>query len=92
MLYETLLGAATSTGVTTPEWSISVAVVMIACNLFVIAIGKWAIKNPGVGPALPASLPGVWDKFGFAELLATTSLGHVLGAGIILGLANAGLL
>lgn len=92
MLQETLLGVANSNGVTTPEWSISVAIIMITCNLFVIAIGKWAIKNPGAGPILPVALPGIWEKFGIPELLATTSLGHLLGAGMILGLANAGLL
>ncbi|MFN8968700.1 MAG: photosystem I reaction center subunit PsaK, partial [Pseudanabaena sp.] len=29
--------------------------------------------------------------FGLAELLAVTSFGHLLGAGLILGLAQAGL-
>lgn len=65
---------------------------MITCNLFVIAIGRYAIQKPGAGPALPFSLPGLFEGFGVPELLATTSLGHVLGAGMILGLGNAGLL
>ncbi|MBE9039992.1 photosystem I reaction center subunit PsaK, partial [Oscillatoriales cyanobacterium LEGE 11467] len=42
---------------TTVSWSPKVAILMIACNLFALAIGNWAIKNPGVGPALPAELP-----------------------------------
>ena len=65
---------------------------MIACNLFVIAIGRYAIKNPGRGPSLPVSLPGLFENFGLPELLATASLGHVLGAGVILGLGSAGIL
>lgn len=65
---------------------------MIMCNLFVISIGKYAIQKPGAGPALPFSLPLVFEGFGVPELLATMSLGHLLGAGMILGLANAGLL
>ncbi|MEM9003517.1 MAG: photosystem I reaction center subunit PsaK [Cyanobacteria bacterium P01_F01_bin.86] len=77
---------------TTPEWSPKVALIMITCNLFVIAIGRSAIQNSGAGPQLPVSLPGLFEGFGLPELLATTSFGHILGAGMILGLANAGLL
>ncbi|MEM0981517.1 MAG: photosystem I reaction center subunit PsaK [Cyanobacteria bacterium P01_H01_bin.58] len=76
----------------TPTWSIQVALIMITCNLFVIAIGHYAIQKPGAGPALPFTLPGLFEGFGVPELLATTSLGHILGAGMILGLGNAGLL
>ena len=76
----------------TIDWNPSVALVMIMCNLFAIAIGRYAIQNSGQGPDLPVPKPEVWDKFGLPELLATTSLGHILGAGIILGLGNAGVL
>ncbi len=76
----------------TIDWNPSVALVMIMCNLFTIAIGRYAIQNSGQGPDLPVPKPEVWDKFGLPELLATTSLGHILGAGIILGLGNAGVL
>ena len=76
----------------TIDWNPSVALVMIMSNLFCIAIGRYAIQNPGQGPNFPVPKPEVWDKFGFPELLATTSLGHILGAGIILGLGNAGVL
>ena len=67
---------------------------MILCNVFAIIVGRFAIKNAGVGPDLPAgeSKPDILKKFGLAELLATTSFGHILGAGFILGLANAGIL
>lgn len=76
----------------TIDWNPSVALVMIMSNLFCIAIGRYAIQNPGQGPSLPVPKPEVWERFGIAELLATTSLGHILGAGIILGLGNAGVL
>ncbi len=76
----------------TPVWSFQTALIMITCNLFVIAIGRYAIQKPGAGPTLPFSLPGLFDGFGVPELLATASLGHILGAGMILGLGNAGLL
>jgi len=76
----------------TVEWNFSVALVMILANAFAIAIGRFAIKRPGVGPDLPVNKPGVWRNFGIPELLATVSFGHILGTGMILGLANAGLL
>lgn len=77
----------------TPTWGFTTAIVMLVCNLVAIAIGRFAIANPGEGPALPFPMPeDLFGKFGVPELLATTSLGHILGAGVILGLANSGML
>lgn len=77
---------------TTAPWSINTAIVMVAANLFAIAIGYYAIQQKGVGPKMPVELPAMFTGFGIAELLATASFGHILGAGFVLGLANAGLL
>ena len=77
---------------TTTEWNFSVAIIMIFCNLLAVVIGRFAIKQAGVGPDLPVGKPALWKNFGLAELLATFSFGHILGAGMILGLANAGAL
>jgi photosystem I subunit 10 len=76
----------------TPTWSFSVGLIMITCNLFAISIGRYAIKMKGVGPGLPVEVPGLFQGFGIPELLATASFGHILGAGMILGLSQAGLL
>lgn len=76
----------------TVSWGPNVALVMILCNLFALVVGRFAIKKSGFGPALPISQPGLWKNFGVPELLATASFGHLLGAGMILGLANAGAL
>lgn len=66
-------------------WSLKIAMIMIVCNLISIGIGRYAIKIRGLGPSIPVlGLEG----FGLPELLATTSLGHVLGAGTILGLKS----
>jgi photosystem I subunit X len=73
-----------------PNWTVQVGIIMIFCNLFAFFIGRYAIKNKGQGPNLPASLPDVLQGFGLPELLATTSFGHILGAGMILGLRAAG--
>ncbi|HEY9827834.1 MAG TPA: photosystem I reaction center subunit PsaK [Stenomitos sp.] len=72
------------------NWNIQVGIVMVLCNLFAFFIGRYAIKNKGVGPKLPTPLPDVLQGFGLPELLATTSFGHILGAGMILGLRAAG--
>ena len=76
------------------EWSPKVAIVMITCNLVAIVIGYYGIskQNRGQGPDLPVSLPAIFTGFGIPELLATTSFGHILGAGMILGLGSAGML
>ena len=89
MTYLTLL-ATTSAVPTTLEWSPKVAVVMIICNVLAIAFGKYTIKYPDAGPKLPA--PQMFGGMGLPALLGTTSLGHVLGFGVILGLANLGIL
>ena len=74
----------------TVEWSPLVGGVMVLCNVLAIAHGKATMSNPGTGPALPN--PDLFGGMGWPALLATTSLGHVLGFGAILGLANIGIL
>lgn len=88
MIYQSLVAAIPST----VSWSPSVGLVMVLCNLVAIAIGRPAIQQRGVGPKLPVSLPGLFSGFGWPEFLATMSFGHLLGAGVILGLGNAGVL
>ncbi|WP_319419342.1 photosystem I reaction center subunit PsaK [Pleurocapsa sp. FMAR1] len=87
MTYLTLLAA---TVPNTVSWSPKVAIVMIVCNIAAIAFGRFTIKNKSVGPALPS--PALFGGMGLPALLGATSFGHVLGAGVILGLANAGAL
>lgn len=73
----------------TVSWSSQIAAIMIICNLIAIAIGRYAIKIRGIGPSIPISQ---MEGFGLPELLATTSLGHILGAGTIIGLSANGIL
>jgi photosystem I subunit 10 len=89
LFYSTLLAVAPRA----VEWSIGVGITMLVSNLVAIAIGRYAISRKGVGPKLPVELPDPFGgEFGLPELLATASFGHVLGAGAILGLSNAGVL
>ena len=73
----------------TLEWSPKIAIIMIICNCISIAIGRYAIKVRGLGPGIP--ILGL-EGFGLPELLATTSLGHLVGAGVILGLGSTGII
>ena len=75
---------------TTIEWNINVGLTMIICNIVAIAIGKFTMKNISADPQLPGG--AFFGGMGLPALLATTSFGHVLGAGVILGLASSGAL
>ena len=88
MTYLTLLAAANVPN--TISWSPKVAFVMIVCNIIAIAFGKFTMKNPSADPQLPS--PSLFGGMGLPALLGTTSFGHLLGAGAILGLANVGAL
>ena len=85
----TLLAVATSAP-STVSWSPKVAIVMIICNIIAIAFAKFTMKNPGAAPQLPS--PEFFGGMGLPALLGSTSFGHLLGAGVILGLANIGAL
>jgi photosystem I subunit 10 len=75
---------------TTLVWNTNVAITMIICNIIAIAIGKASMQNYSAGPQLP--MPAFFGGMGLPAVLATTSFGHILGAGVILGLASLGAL
>lgn len=87
-----LLAAVQPTVPATPSWTPTIGLIMIACNLLAIAIGRFAIEKPGVGPDLPMDKPALFRNFNIPELLATMSFGHIIGTGVILGLTYAGAL
>nr|WDB00578.1 photosystem I subunit X [Cavernulicola chilensis] len=73
------------------SWNPYAAVIMFASNLLAILIGRYSIKIRGLGPTIPLGSSDI-GEFGLPELLATTSLGHIIGAGTIIGLFNMGIL
>jgi len=83
-IYNTLLLLSKSTEQTN-LWSIKISLIMIISNLLAIAIGRYAIKTRSANNSV--SILGL-EGLGVAELLATTSLGHIIGAGTILGLRS----
>nr|YP_009397189.1 photosystem I reaction center subunit X [Thuretia quercifolia]ARW66375.1 photosystem I reaction center subunit X [Thuretia quercifolia] len=66
-------------------WSVKIGIIMIICNLISIGLGRYAITTRSLGPSIP--ILGL-EGLGLAELLATTSLGHIIGAGTIIGLRS----
>lgn len=72
------------------DWSPTIGIIMLLCNIFAIAVAKLNVKFPNAEPALPSS--NLFGGFGLPALLGATSFGHVLGAGVILGLSNMGVL
>lgn len=74
----------------TPEWSPKIAIVMIICNVIAIVFGRLTMQKPDADPQLPA--PQFFGGLSLPGLIGTTSFGHLLGAGAILGLANLGVL
>ena len=76
MLYSTLI-VATSSFPLSDGWNPAMGIVMILCTIIAIAIGKSTMPNPGVGQALP--MPEMFGGMGWPALLATTSLGHIIG-------------
>jgi photosystem I subunit 10 len=86
LLTSTLLAVAPNT----LEWSPTVAAVMVGCNILAIAIAKFTMKNPSAPPAMPAS--NFFGGFGLPAVIGSTCFGHILGAGVILGLSNMGVL
>jgi photosystem I subunit X len=74
----------------TLEWSPTVGLTMVACNIVAIAFAKATVKNYSAGPGMPSA--PMFGGFGLPAVLGATSFGHVLGAGVILGLSNMGVL
>lgn len=72
----------------TPEWSASVASVMIICNLLAIAVVRFWLPIPAQGGASNANS----TENSVLQLLTGASIGHIIGVGVILGLANIGVL
>lgn len=86
MLNSALLAAVPNT----LEWSPTVGLVMIICNILAIAFAKATVKYPNVGPEMPSS--NMFGGFSLPAVLGATSFGHIIGAGVILGLSNLGVL
>ncbi|TAE98385.1 MAG: photosystem I reaction center subunit PsaK [Oscillatoriales cyanobacterium] len=61
----------------TVEWSPTIGLIMVVCNILAIAFGKLTIQHQSTGGAMPSA-----NMFG--------GFGLILGAGTILGLSYIG--
>ena len=84
-MINSILLAAEATVPATPTWSISIGVVMILCNILGLLTVRYATQSRG-------SQPSLGGLIGIPQLVAGTCFGHILGAGVILGLTNMGAL
>ncbi|MEW6494069.1 MAG: photosystem I reaction center subunit PsaK [Cyanobacteriota bacterium] len=91
LIYSILL-AVQPTVPDTPAWGTQELIIMGVCMVLGIIIAKIGIQNKGKGPSLPLLQPLLGRNFGWPELLAALSIGHVLGVGSVLGLTNVGAL
>ena len=53
--------------------------IIILCNVLCIFAGRYIIQAKGQGPALPGPVSAL--GLNLPEFIATTSLGHIIGAG-----------
>ena len=58
--------------------------IMILCNVLVVIVGRFATPAEGKASALP--FKAFFLDMTLPELIGTCSLGHILGAAVILGL------
>lgn len=72
------------------DWSPTIAIIMILCNVVAIAFAKYTVNPKNTGPELPSS--SMFGGFGLGGVIGITSFGHILGAGVILGLSNMGVI
>lgn len=85
-MINSILLAAQTVSIRSDNWSLQVGVVMILCNILALVIVRYATQDRGSKPASP--IPG----FGLPQLIAGACFGHIIGAGVILGLTNSGVL
>jgi photosystem I subunit 10 len=72
----------------TAAWTPTTGIIMALCNVLAIAFAKKTLPQPYEGPEMP--MPHFFGGFHLPQVLGAWSLGHVVGIGVILGLANLG--
>lgn len=90
MNYLLLLGfAQTAANSPIEAWNWSRSLVMIGACLFVLLIASRTINYPNVGPKMPLGPFGsLFNSISLAGFLAAMSLGHIVGAFLIINFVN----
>jgi photosystem I subunit 10 len=82
-LISSILLAVPTSVPTTPVWNPTVGIIISVSSLIIVLLST-RIEKPLVGPkfpVLPISIP---------TFVAAMAFGHIIGVGIVLGLANLG--
>jgi photosystem I subunit X len=83
-----LLGFAAANG-SIDAWNWSRSLVMIGACLSVLLIASRTINYPNVGPKMPLGpFGGLFNNISLAGFLAAMSLGHIIGAFLIINFVN----
>jgi photosystem I subunit X len=70
-------------------WNWSYSLVMIGACLSVLLIASRTINYPNVGPKMPLGpFSGLFNHISLAGFLAAMSLGHIVGAFLIINFVN----
>jgi photosystem I subunit X len=88
--HSTLLGLAQSAiGNSTDSWDWSRSLVLSGACLFVLLIASRTINYPHVGPKMPLGPFGpLFNDISLAGFIGSMSLGHILGAFLIINFVN----
>jgi photosystem I subunit X len=70
-------------------WNWSRSVVLSASCLVVLLIASRTIRQPNVGPKMPLGpFSGLFNNISLAGFLGSMSLGHIIGAFLIINFLN----
>lgn len=73
----------------TTGWNWKIGLIISLSCLAILFIASRSVKYPQVGSKLPVSLP-FFNNPSLGTFVASMAFGHVVGAGIVLGLSNIG--
>jgi photosystem I subunit X len=70
-------------------WNWSRSLVLSGSCLFVLLIASRTIRQPNVGPKMPLGpFAGLFNNISLAGFLGSMSLGHIIGAFLIINFLN----
>lgn len=91
-MIDSILLAVQATVPDTPAFTWKEPAIIGGISLLILLIASRTINYPQVGPKMPLPFPALFNNPSVATVLASVSLGHVVGVGAILGLTNIGAL
>ncbi|MBV8885223.1 MAG: photosystem I reaction center subunit PsaK [Chroococcidiopsidaceae cyanobacterium CP_BM_RX_35] len=91
-MIDSILLAVQATVPDTPAFTWQEPAIIGVISLLILFIASRTIEQPQVGPKMPLPFPALFNNPSVGTVLASVSLGHVVGVATILGLTNIGAL